>query len=283
MFGVSRQVYYRAKRSKIKRKIIAQQVIDLVNNIRVLMPRIGTKKLYYMLKAELIKLGVGRDRLFSILRANQMLIKPRRQYHITTNSFHRFQKHKNLTESMEITRPEQVWVSDITYIGNRKNPMYLSIVTDAYSKKIMGYYVANNLNTNSSVKALKMALKNRKYKNKALIHHSDRGIQYASNQYQEVLNKQKVNCSMTESYDPYQNAIAERINGIIKYEFINDVKVNDINIMRKLIENSVDIYNNIRPHYSCYMYTPNQMHQQSEIKIRTYKNKYSRNNKTSAV
>lgn len=110
----------------------------MVRGVRIQMPRLGTKKLYYLLSGQLKELRVGRDKLFDILRANWLLIRPKRQYHVTTNSHHRFKKHKNLIEDLEIKRPEQVLVSDITYLGNRKNPMYLSLVTDAYSKKIMG-------------------------------------------------------------------------------------------------------------------------------------------------
>ncbi|WP_217899731.1 DDE-type integrase/transposase/recombinase [Flavobacterium sp. ov086] len=139
---------------------------------------------------------------------------------MTTNSHHRFRKHENRILDLEINRPEQVWVSDITYIGKRGNPCYLSLITDAYSKKIMGYYVAENLNTQSSLKALKMALKYRKSNILTLIHHSDRGLQYCANEYQRELIKNKVLCSMTQNSDPYENAVAERINGILKQEFI---------------------------------------------------------------
>ena len=127
----------------------------MVNDLRGLMPRIGTRKLYYLLLDKLHLMKIGRDKFFDILRANHLLIKPKRSYHITTNSHHRFRKHKNRILDLEINRPEQVWVSDITYIGKRDNPCYLSLITDAYSKKIMGYYVAENLNTQSSLKALK--------------------------------------------------------------------------------------------------------------------------------
>ena len=139
MFGINRQVYYRNIRSTDRRKATAQQVVDLVNDIRVQMPRLGTRKLYYLLQADLSALGVGRDLLFRILKANHMLIVPKRQYHVTTNSHHRFRKHKNLIADVVPDRPEQIWVSDITYVGNRTNPMYLALVTDAYSKQIMGY------------------------------------------------------------------------------------------------------------------------------------------------
>jgi transposase InsO family protein len=226
-----------------------------------------------MLEPSLKDLGVGRDRLFAILRANHMLIKPKRTYHVTTNSYHRFKKHKNLIESMEVSRPEEVWVSDITYIGTRKDPIYLALVTDAYSKKVVGFNVSNSLATQGSLQALEMAIKQRKYKNKKLIHHSDRGFQYCSNEYQNLIGKKKIVCSMTESYDPYANAVAERINGIIKHEFINGNYSSNIKTMRLLIKDSISIYNEKRPHYSCYYKTPNQMHLQRKVKIRTYKSK----------
>ena len=150
------------------------------------MPRIGTRKLYYMLKPRLREINTGRDRLFDILRANHMLVPPCRSYHITTNSHHRFRKHRNLIADMVPERPEQVWVSDITYIGNRTRHMYLALVTDAYSKKIMGYDLSDSLSTTGSVNALKMANRNRRYRENSLIHHSDRGIQYCSDIYQNI-------------------------------------------------------------------------------------------------
>ncbi len=126
----------------------------------------------------------------------------------------------NQIKELEFTRPEQIWVSDITYIGNRKNPSYLALITDAYSKKIVGYNVSDSLNVRGSLSALEMALKNRKYRNEPMIHHSDRGLQYCSNEYQKILVKNDILLSMTEQDDPYENGIAEKINGILKYEFI---------------------------------------------------------------
>lgn len=235
------------------------------------MPKIGTRKLYYLLENELKVLKVGRDKLFRILKANQLLIKPKKKYHITTNSHHRFRKHKNQIKEIAYTRPEQVWVSDITYIGNRKNPSYLSLITDAYSKKIMGYNVSDSLNVKGSLAALEMALKNRKYKNEPIIHHSDRGLQYCSNEYQKILDKNNILPSMTEQYDPYENAIAERINGILKQEFDIDKYDINLNTKRSVVKNSIEIYNNFRPHLSNYMLTPNQMHKQKTIKRKSYK------------
>jgi len=273
LFGYDRQVYYRSRKRVEQNQQRAEKVVCLVKSVRVRMPRLGAKKLYTILNSELNDLGVGRDKLIDILRANHLLISPKRQYHVTTNSHHRFRKHKNLIEHTEVERPEQIWVSDITYIGDREHPQYLALVTDSYSKKIMGYDVCNSLSVAGSCRALKMALRNRKYRSKKLIHHSDRGLQYCSDAYQDILKSEDLKCSMTEQYDPYQNATAERINGILKQEFILGIKVDDINLMRKIVEQSVIIYNEERPHLSCYMNTPEFMHTQSLIKIKTYKRK----------
>jgi putative transposase len=264
-------VYYRDIKSTQEKLRLSFKVVELVKSKRILMPKIGTRKLYYLLENELKVLKVGRDKLFRVLKANQLLIKPKKKYHITTNSHHRFRKHKNQIKNIAYTRPEQVWVSDITYIGNRKNPSYLSLITDAYSKKVMGYNVSDSLNVKGSLAALEMALKNRKYKNEPIIHHSDRGLQYCSNEYQKILDKNNILPSMTEQYDPYENAIAERINGILKQEFDIDKYDINLNTKRSVVKNSIEIYNNFRPHLSNYMLTPNQMHKQKTIKRKSYK------------
>jgi putative transposase len=247
----------------------------MIMEIRKSMPRIGVRKLYYLLLDKLRHLKIGRDKFFDILRANHLLIPPKRSYHVTTNSHHRFRKHQNLILDTVINRPEQVWVSDITYIGKREKPCYLSLVTDAYSKKIMGHYVADNLNTESSLMALNMAVKGRMEKGLSLIHHSDRGLQYCADDYQNLLNKHNVKCSMTTNGDPYENAVAERINGILKQEFMIDTYHQDTAIMKIVVREAIEIYNNQRPHYSNYMLTPEQMHAQSKIQMRTYKTKNS--------
>ncbi|WP_442266462.1 IS3 family transposase [Tenacibaculum sp. ZS6-P6] len=275
LLGFSRQVYYQANYRVKKSQSIANKVVELVKRVRMEQPRIGTRKLYYLLSEELSSLAVGRDRLFDILRANKLLIKRQKSYHITTNSHHRFRKHTNLIENLEINRPEQVWVADITYLGNRKNPMYLSLITDAYSKKIIGYHLDKTLEVSSTVKALEIAMKNRVYPEKELIHHSDRGLQYCSNIYQNILSKHNIKCSMTESYDPYQNAIAERVNGILKQEFFIATTNLDIKIMKKIVKQSITIYNSKRPHWSCHFKTPNQAHQQNKMKIKSYRKKTS--------
>ena len=202
-----------------------------------------------------------------------MLIKPRKRYHITTDSHHRFRKHKNLISTLEIEKPDAVWVSDITYVGNRINPSYLALITDAYSKRIVGYNLSTSLCMEGSLKALEMAMGNREVRNYPLIHHSDRGLQYCSNDYQKLLKDNDISPSMTEKYDPYENAIAERINGILKQEFDIAKKVKDFSVKEKLIQNAIKTYNHIRPHLSNQMLTPMQMHAQNKLKRKQYKSK----------
>jgi len=244
-----------------------------VRDIRMIMPRLGGRKLYFLLKDQLSILKVGRDKLFRILRANHMLIKPKKRYHVTTDSHHRFRKHKNLISTLEIEKPDAVWVSDITYVGNRINPSYLALITDAYSKKIVGYNISKSLSVEGSLKALEMATSNRKDKSCPLIHHSDRGLQYCSNDYQKLLKDHGISPSMTEKYDPYENAIAERINGILKQEFDIARSIKKFNIKEKLIKDAIKTYNNVRPHLSNHMLTPKQMHAQNQLKRKQYKSK----------
>ena len=266
-------MYYRTKKARLRKQNLAQQVINLVRELRMRMPRLGTRKLYYLLEDKLKKIKVGRDKLFRILKTNHLLITPKKSYQITTDSHHRFRKHKNIVCNLKISKPEQVWVSDITYVGKRENPSYLALITDAYSKKIVGFNVSNSLSVQSSLLALDMALKKRVYKEQPLIHHSDRGLQYCSNDYQDLLDKNGIKASMTEKYDPYENAVAERINGILKQEFnIAKHQVN-LRIKKQIIRESIQIYNQERPHLSNHMLTPNQMHKQSKIEMKTYKSK----------
>jgi putative transposase len=175
---------------------------------------------------------------------------------------------------MELVRPEQVWVADITYIDtNEDGHGYLHLITDAYSKQIMGYELCGNMEAASTLKALQMAITNRKYNGEVLIHHSDRGLQYCSKLYTDCLKENRITISMTENGDPYENAIAERVNGILKDEFGLSEQLNNINEARHQTAQSIDIYNNSRPHLSCHMLTPAQMHQQKEIKLKSYNKK----------
>lgn len=237
-----------------------EQVKQLVQNIRMEMPRIGTRKLYHLIKTDLnaISVKIGRDGLFDYLRSEHMLVKPMKNYTKTTNSKHWLRKYPNLMMDVKPTRPEQYFVSDITYIKSREKTHYLSLVTDAYSRKIMGYKLSDDMTAENVVKALKMAIKNR-ITNDKLIHHSDRGLQYCSATYQNELKINNIYPSMTDGYDCYQNALAERINGILKQEFLI-YKCNNKQDLELLIKESIETYNAKRPHLSLRMKTPNFVH-----------------------
>lgn len=236
-------------------------VHDMVLNIRRLMPRLGTRKLYYLLKPELIRaeIKLGRDGLFHYLRLHDLLIKPSKNYTKTTNSKHWLRKYPNLLKDREATsRPEEVFVSDITYVQTDQGTHYLSLITDAYSRKIMGYEMSDEMKASDVAKALQMAVRKRQT-TAPCIHHSDRGLQYCSSEYQEILAKNKIMPSMTDGYDCYQNALAERINGILKQEFLIQ-KCRNLAELKILVEQSIHIYNHHRPHLSLGMRTPNQIH-----------------------
>lgn len=267
MFGISRQSVYQSKSRAIFRENQLKIVKALVLEIRREMPRIGTRKLYYLLesKFKIYGIKIGRDALFNYLKSEYLLIKPKKNYTKTTHSKHWLRKHPNLLEEYQPTQPEQVFVSDITYIKSRKKTHYLSLVTDAYSRKIVGYKLSDDMSAENVVKAVKMAIKNRITKHE-LIHHSDRGLQYCSSVYQKVLKLNNIKPSMTDGYDCYQNALAERINGILKQEFLI-YKCNNGKELSQLIKESIDIYNNKRPHLNLKMKTPNFVHNKKPEQI----------------
>ena len=271
MFGIDRQVYYRKIKRRFNKQNKARLVVDMVLETRQQMPRIGAKKLYYLLHQDLRILKIGRDKFIDILRANHLLITPKRSYHITTNSHHRFRKYNNQIVDLEINKPEQVWVSDITYIGKREKPCYLSLITDAYSKKIVGYNVSDNLNTESSLVALRLAIKQRKKKDLVLIHHSDRGLQYCANEYQKLLSKNRIKPSMTQNSDPYENAVAERINRTLKYEYGLKQSIKNTTLAKKIVKRAVNIYNNLRPHLSLELFTPKHVHLNQNVTYKCYR------------
>lgn len=231
------------------------------------MPRIGTRKLYFMLKSKFVgrSIKLGRDGFFDYLREHRLLVKPVKRYTKTTNSKHWMRKHPNQFEGLEIKHAEQAFVSDITYLETDEGVHYLSLVTDAYSRKIMGYEVSDNMRAETVVKALRQAAKQRQTQ-RPLIHHSDRGLQYCSSIYQQELKRNKIEPSMTDGYDCYQNALAERVNGILKQEFLID-KCRDLNELKRLVKESIEIYNRMRPHLSLNMKTPEEVHRKATSKV----------------
>jgi putative transposase len=259
--GISRQAYYQHHRRCAQRAAQDQAALAVVKQIRQRQPRLGTRKLHYLLNA-VESVRIGRDRLFNVLRDHRLLITPARSYRKTTLSHHRFRRHPNLLKSgpgqVVATGPEQVWVADITYLPTQEQPAYLSLVTDAYSRKIVGHSVHADLTAESVAGALRDALAQR-HSRQRLVHHSDRGIQYCSAVYQEIHQQHGLTCSMTDGYDCYQNALAERVNGILKAELLVRRPAN-LAQARRMVRESIAIYNSERPHSALKNKTPDAVH-----------------------
>lgn len=245
-----------------KKAIKYKLVLDMVHLIRDTLPFTGGLKLHYMITPELKthRLSIGRDTLFSLLRENKLLIKPKRMHPKTTNSNHRFKKWPDLLQRRSAIMPEEFWVSDITYLRGKSGFYYLSLVTDLYSHKIVGYNVSRNLKAISCIKALQMAINSRIYPSRPLIHHSDRGIQYCCDAYIKTLETNKIAISMTQHGCPYDNAVAERVNGILKRELGLYTIFDSFESACEKVDQAVRKYNEIRPHLSNNMETPMYRH-----------------------
>ena len=263
-FGLKRDAYYKYKRREDKRLEIEKKVLAIVQQRRKSLPREGVRKLEKSLKDEFAKaqLKVGRDTLFNILRKHNMLTLRKKYSTRTTNSMHRFYKYKNIIKDVEVTRPNQVWVSDITYIRTIKGFCYLALITDMYSRKIVGYDISNSLELKGCERALNKALYQAKSTN-GLIHHSDRGIQYCSNVYTQILKRNNIAISMTEENHCYENAVAERVNGILKDEFYLDQTFDSLQHAKRATKNAINLYNEIRLHVSLDYKTPNMVYKLS--------------------
>jgi len=243
---------------------LEQQILNIVRRRRKSLPREGVRKLIKSLDKDFIKanLKVGRDTLFNVLRKHKMLTLRKKYRMRTTNSHHRFYKYRNIIKDIEINRPDQVWVSDITYIRTVKGFCYLALITDMYSRRIVGYDLSDSLELNGCVRALNKAIYQAK-NFKQLIHHSDRGIQYCSNVYTQILKRKKIDISMTEENHCYENAMAERVNGILKDEFYLDQTFTNVAHAKRAAKNAIKLYNEIRLHLSLDYKTPNMVYQLS--------------------
>ncbi len=271
LFGYSKQAYFKSLSTRRVRETNSLHIKHAVLEVRAQMPRLGTRKLKYILNNT--DTFISRDKLFDILREEGLLITKRKKYTVTTNSKHWMRKYPDLRKELNVHRPEQLWVADITYLDTNGTNSYLHLITDAYSKKVVGYALTDNMETSSTLRALKMAIRGRHYPKTILMHHSDRGLQYCSKLYTEHLRKNGITISMTENGDPYENAVAERINGILKDEFGLGQRIDDIAQARRLTRESINTYNTLRPHLSCQLLTPEQMHRQQKVKVKTWKKK----------
>ncbi len=250
-FEMHRDAFYKGKIRTQKKETVATQVLELVKEERIEQHRVGTRKLYEALQVDFENAGlkVGRDKLFGILREQNMLVKRKKASCRTTDSYHRSHKYKNLVKDMNVTASNQVWVLDITYIRTVNGFCFLALITDMYSSKIVGYDISNSLELAGYLRALKLALRTARPA-AGLVHHSDRGIQYCSDLYVEALRGQKIQVSMTEENHCYENAIAERVNGILKDEFYLDQCFFSTRHAAIAAKNAIDIYNNKRLHVS---------------------------------
>jgi len=276
LFGKTRLAYYDHKKRQLKTEEIHRVVLELVLIIREDMPRLGSKKIFHLISPTIKRHGIkmGRDALHELLKVNGMIVKKKRFYPRTTWSEHWLRKYPNIIKKITPLEPNMIWVSDITYIRLKGDFSYLSLITDVYSHKIVGYFLSDSLKTIGALKALKMALDKLPANNTKLIHHSDRGVQYCSYEYVDLLKSCNIKVSMTENGDPRENAIAERVNGILKVEMRLGLEFSDIEVAREQVDIEVEIYNNKRPHLSCNMLTPNEAHKKNGELKKKWKSYY---------
>ena len=284
LFGYSRQTYYKHLTVKdFDTEAANELILQSVRQHREMMPRIGSRKLYVLAQHELGSL-VGfpeRDRFIDLLASNDLLLKlRRRKRYKTTDSNHPYRRYPNLIKDLEFYGPNEAWAGDITYVETQEGVCYLSLITDLYSRKIIGWALGDTLQASHCFRALNMALAGLSEPLLAhgVIHHSDRGCQYCCHEYVAVLKSRGVRISMTESGDPLENAVAERVNGIIKSEWLNNVEIKDLADSLCRVEKAIDVYNNVRPHLSLNYQTPAQAHRQSGSQKRCWKTRSERRN-----
>lgn len=275
LFGYTRQAYYQQSWVQAEKSLEEQTILQLVNGIRSEQPRLGVRKLYVLLEADLLESGIkiGRDGLFDLLARHNLLVKRRhRRLPRTTDSSGWYKRFDNLAAGFEPVEANQLWVSDITYVSLSNGFAYLSLITDGYSRQVKGWDLAPTLHLEGALQALQQALTGAGPM-PGLIHHSDRGSQYTSHEYVNLLQDYKIKISMTQTGDPRENAIAERINGIIKNELLEEKIFPDLQTARKELQNKITIYNQKRPHASCQMLTPDQAAQRKGKLIKAWKKK----------
>jgi putative transposase len=277
LFGKSRQAYYQRVKYEYKEGLKNEILYQIILRKRQQMKtsRIGGRKLYKALQgivpAELL---MGRDAFFGFLKESGFLVRNRKYRPKTTDSYHRYRKYPNLIRDFIPTGPNQLWVSDITYVDTAEGFVYLSLITDAYSRKILGWAVGETLEAKHTIMALKMALKQLPQNYKGVFHHSDRGSQYCCDDYIKILNKHHFEISMTEKGDPLENAIAERVNGILKMEWLYQMKFQSLDHVKSEVKDIIHIYNTMRFHSSIAMMTPTEAHKCQGDLTRHWKNYY---------
>ena len=260
MFKITAQGYYKRRFKRLETEKVEHHVIELVQKTRRLHARMGGKKLYELHRQEIHRIApaIGRDKFFKILKQHNQLIIRRRKYARTTQSNHRFRKYENLSKGFSASKAHQLWVGDITYIRTKQGFIYLSLLTDGYSRKIIGWDLSKSLAVEGAIRAGKMALK--QYRGSDVIHHTDRGFQYCSPTYVKQMEKRGVKMSMGEAGNCYDNAMAERVNGILKQEYSLDATFENYEIAKTIVKEGIKLYNEQRPHWGLKLKTPAYVH-----------------------
>ena len=276
LFGYSRQSYYkREDNDGFTRDALTPLIVEKARSYREDNPGLGSVKLYMIIRDLFVETGCfpGRDAFIELLRENGLMVHMKRRRHYkTTDSEHGYKRYPNLITGLSVRRANEVWASDITYVETGEGVCYLSLITDLYSRKIVGWALGPTLEAIYPVEALRMALSSIDGAADGLIHHSDRGSQYCSHSYVKLLHDRKIEISMTQSGDPLENAIAERANGILKTEWLYRMEIATRKECREIIGRVIGFYNNERPHMSIGYQTPNAVHQQQGEQKRCWKN-----------
>jgi len=266
LFGKSRQGFYDSSNRICNNQINEGLILEAAKDVKTTVNRnIGGAKTLMIIKPHLLQFGVkiGRDRLYKIMRVNNLLVKRKRKYAVTTNSDHPYKVYRDLTGELQITGPNQLWVSDITYLRTWKGFAYLSLITDAYSRKIVGHHLSQSLKARGSLIALEKAISTLDPDMKRPVHHSDRGIQYCCEAYVKRLKDAGIGISMTQNGSPYENALAERVNGILKSEFELNKTFRNYSGAIDPLQKAISIYNRLRPHSSIDNLTPEEAHKRT--------------------
>jgi putative transposase len=273
LFGKTRQAYYDHYWRHCDEQLQEALIVELVRSVRQRLPKLGARKLLMVLGEDFAAhhITIGRDRFLELLKSHDLLVRRIKRYVRTTDSNHPFKKWTDLVKDMpELSAIEQLWVSDITYLRTVDGFVYLSLITDAYSRKIIGYHLSQHLKAQGCISALNKAIATLKgnKEQRTLIHHSDRGVQYCCDAYVEVLQHHLITISMTQSGSPYDNALAERVNGILKTELLLDSTFSSYSAAVPVVHQAIDAYNRLRPHMSCGNLTPEQVHQQQTTALK---------------
>jgi putative transposase len=278
--GYSPQAFHKQQKRVLQKQVNEQFILQQIDLIRKQQPRCGGRKLFIMLQPFFHEHNIimGRDNFFNLLKRNKLLVRKTKRCVFTTNSKHHFHRYPNLAKDFVPLKAHELWVADITYIPLKERFAYLFLITDAYSRKIVGFHVSDDMKVSSATLALKKALA-QKPPETIVMHHSDRGIQYCSTEYVALLQQYHAMISMTQNGDPYENAMAERVNGILKDELVSSY-YDTIDNASNHIARCITVYNYRRRHSSLNWQIPDDVHKQQGPQIRRWKNYYQNNTKT---